>query len=136
MKIPPAPATPLHLIPRLAGRPSARRRVCLWLPALSLATLAWTSAARAVTPAPVGGYANYNTATGDSALYSLDGGFANTAVGYQALYNDTTGDENTACGGGSLQSNSTGSNNTASGYEALLPTPRVATTRPAGSGVV
>src|SRR5438105_7653788 len=64
--------------------------------------------ARAVTPAPDGGYPNHNTAEGQDALFSwpnttLDG--ENTAIGFEALYNDNDGTNNTAAGSGALYSN-------------------------------
>jgi uncharacterized coiled-coil protein SlyX len=93
--------------------------------------------ARAVTPAPDGGYAGGNTAEGDSALFSLTSGFGNTAVGQQALESlstgsgntavgehallfNTTGQENTGCGADALLSNTTGNFNTAVGSQALI----------------
>src|SRR6266568_5980604 len=60
--------------------------------------------ARAVLPAPDGGYPNNNTAEGDGALFSLTTGFNNTANGFQALYSNTggfdglSGNSNTATG--------------------------------------
>src|SRR6267154_4067577 len=75
--------------------------------------------ARAVTPAPDGGYAGNNTAEGTSALFSLTSGVSNTAVGYQALYHNTTGNYNTAEGFNALFVNTTGAQNTATGYNAL-----------------
>jgi endosialidase-like protein len=94
-----------------------------------------TPIALAVTPPPDGGYANLNTAEGDSALFSLTTGGDNTAVGFQALYSDTTGslntavgrralltnngDENVAVGAAALKLNTTGSVNTACGRSTL-----------------
>jgi hypothetical protein len=90
---------------------------------------------QAVSPAPDGGYANFNTAEGTDALFSLTTGVGNTAVGRNALHNDTTGQSNTASGynalyfntgsfntadgRGALYRNSTGNYNTATGYQAL-----------------
>jgi len=99
-------------------------------------TFGFSSTARAVSPAPDGGYANENTAEGDSALFSLTTGTHNTASGFQALFSNTTGsantanghnalgsnttgNQNTASGGGVLASNTTGNSNTASGHHAL-----------------
>ena len=78
--------------------------------------------ARAVNPAPDGGYPGENTAEGDLALASLPngGGAQNTAIGYSALYSNTTGFENTAIGWASLLSNMTGQANTATGANALF----------------
>ena len=90
---------------------------------------------QAVSPAPDGGYANFNTAEGTDALFSLTTGVGNTALGRNALHNDTTGQSNTASGynalyfntgsfntadgRGALYRNSTGNYNTATGYQAL-----------------
>ena len=99
-------------------------------------TFGLSPTARAVSPAPDGGYANENTAEGDSALFSLTTGTHNTASGFQALFSNTTGsantanghnalgsnttgNQNTASGGGVLGSNTTGNSNTASGHHAL-----------------
>lgn len=66
---------------------------------LALAWFALSPTAIAVSPAPDGGYANNNTAEGDSALFNLTTGFNNTAIGYQALFSNTNGTDNTASGG-------------------------------------
>jgi hypothetical protein len=98
--------------------------------------------ARAVVPAPDGGYPGGNTAEGQNALLSLTTGGFNTAVGFLSLSSNTTGSfntgvgagtllanvgggngegsQNTATGAGALLSNNTGSNNTASGAFALF----------------
>jgi hypothetical protein len=75
--------------------------------------------ARAVVPAPDGGYPNFTTAEGTKALQSLTTGSANTAVGWYSLFGDTAGSFNTATGAGSLLFN-TGDSNTAFGAAALL----------------
>src|SRR5437899_2971697 len=74
---------------------------------LALVWLALSSPARAVTPAPDGGYPGENTAEGDDALFSLDTsqGLANTAIGFNALYSNTTGSDNTASGDDALYDN-------------------------------
>jgi hypothetical protein len=82
--------------------------------------LALTSAVQAVTPAPDGGYSNWNTAEGQNALFSLTTGASNTALGGQALYDNTTGGSNTATGFNALRNNTGGSGNTASGFSALF----------------
>jgi hypothetical protein len=61
-----------------------------------------------------------DTATGDGALASENGGSFNTADGYLALNANTTGFRNTAAGALALVDNSTGSDNTAAGAAALL----------------
>ena len=113
-------------------------RACfLVLVAVALASFTSSRTARAVSPAPDGGYPNGNTAEGTNALFSLTAGSFNTANGFAALYSNTTGIGNTATGvntlvsntGGifntatgvsALFSNTTGSNNTANGFAALL----------------
>src|SRR4051812_23935510 len=87
--------------------------------ALMLASFALSQMARAVTPAPDGGYPGGNTAEGQNALFTLTAGEFNTAVGFFALDNNTTGSFNTALGAGTLFAN-TVSNNTAVGAGALL----------------
>ena len=75
---------------------------------------------QAVTPAPDGGYPNFNTAEGEDALFSLTTGIGNTANGAFALYKNRTGNGNTANGFEALFSNETGYANTANGVQALL----------------
>jgi|SRR5437867_7926168 len=86
--------------------------------ALTLGCFAFSPTARAVTPAPDGGYTGFNTAEGEDALFSLTTGTSNTAVGYHALYHNTEGDFNIAIGGNALLEN-TGSFNIAIGDGAL-----------------
>jgi Chaperone of endosialidase len=97
---------------------SSRHFSVLFL-ALALALFAFSLTARAVTPAPDGGYANQNTAEGDSALFSVTTGFSDTAVGFEALFSNSSGAENTATGYRALNSNTTGTRNTATGDGAL-----------------
>ena len=85
--------------------------------------------ARAVTPAPTGGYPTQNTAGGTDALNSLTTGNDDTATGFDALWANTTGSNNTATGSRALQENTTSSNNTANGSAALQST-EPATTPP------
>src|SRR5439155_6296802 len=87
--------------------------------ALTLGCLALLPTTQAVIPAPDGGYANFNTAEGTDALFSLTTGFNNTAVGFESLFSNTTGGGNTATGSLALSSNTTGSENTANGVQAL-----------------
>ena len=84
-----------------------------------LAWLALALSARAVSPAPDGGYPGGNTAEGQNALFSLTTGGFNTAIGFFSLRADTTGQFNTAIGAGTLLSN-TADENTATGTGALL----------------
>src|SRR5262245_22438034 len=58
------------------------------------------SIARAVSPAPDGGYQGGNTAEGQAALRSLTTGTYNTAVGFLSLTTNTEGSFNTATGAG------------------------------------
>ena len=76
--------------------------------------------ARAVVPAPDGGYPGGNTAEGQAALLALTSGTFNTAVGFFALLNNTSGSYNTALGAGTLIANTTAQENTATGTGALL----------------
>jgi trimeric autotransporter adhesin len=94
-------------------------RRSLRLIALMFACLVFSASARAVTPAPDGGYPGSNTAEGDSALFSLTSGTENTAVGASALFKNTTGVDNTAVGVDALISNTSGHDNTALGLSAL-----------------
>ena len=75
--------------------------------------------ARAVSPAPDGGYPNFTTAEGANALFSLTTGSANTAVGFFSLFSNTAGNFNTAVGAGALDLN-TADNNTTTDAAALL----------------
>ena len=75
--------------------------------------------ARAVVPAPDGGYPNGNTAEGEDALYNNTVGFYNTAIGGNALFRNTASIDNTAVGTYALYSNTIGGNNTAVGDAAL-----------------
>ena len=75
--------------------------------------------AKAVVPPPDGGYAGFNTAEGQKALFSLTTGSANAAVGWFSLFSDTEGSFNTATGAGTLLFN-TAASNTAFGAAALL----------------
>jgi hypothetical protein len=108
----PTVRTSLHRSPRWRG--------FLLIPlALALGWLVLSPVARAVDPAPDGGYPGENTAEGDDALFSLTTGLQNTAIGFQALYSNTTGISNTATGDEALTDNTTGFENTATGYQAL-----------------
>ena len=96
------------------------RRSGLFLIPLTLALFALSQTARAVSPAPDGGYANGNTAEGSFALQSLTTGVNNTALGFGALFHNTSGSSNSASGSGALFSNTIGIQNTANGVGALF----------------
>jgi hypothetical protein len=81
--------------------------------------LGFLTKARAVSPAPDGGYPGGNTAEGQNALFSLTTGGFNTAEGFLSLRSNTIGQFNTAVGAGTLLAN-TGDQNTATGAGALL----------------
>src|SRR5437764_1369172 len=87
---------------------------------LALVCFALSPLARAVSPAPDGGYPGANTAEGTDALFSLTTCVANTAIGFDALFSNTTGRNNTANGIAALRSNTSGTDNTANGGAALL----------------
>jgi hypothetical protein len=91
----------------------------LLLVVLVLACFAISPMAKAVVPAPDGGYPGGNTAEGTNALLSLTTGQNNTAVGVNSLSSTTTGGWNTAIGAGALRFN-TGVENTAVGFQALF----------------
>jgi len=95
-------------------------RLGLLLIPLVLVCFTLSPTARAVSPAPDGGYPGFNTAEGEFSLQSLTGGSQNTAIGFQALFKNTTGNNNTSIGVNSLFSNTAGgNNNTATGVSAL-----------------
>jgi hypothetical protein len=108
--------TTLHL--RKSIGPATAGRAFLLMP-LVLVCFALSPTARAVLPAPDGGYTGQNTAEGTDALFSLTTGSDNTAIGYQSLHDNTGGVQNTATGSFTLQLNTTGNNNTATGVGAL-----------------
>jgi hypothetical protein len=113
-----------------------RRKNSLFVIALLLASFELMPLARAVVPAPDGGYPGGNTAEGQNALFSLTTGGFNTGVGFFALRANATGqfntavgagtllaniaDRNTAIGAGALLTNSRGHDNTTTGVFALL----------------
>jgi hypothetical protein len=86
---------------------------------LVIVCLKLSPTARAVTPAPDGGYPGQNTAEGTNALFSLTTGFYNTAIGFEALYTNTSAPYNTAVGANALYSNTDGFDNVANGTFAL-----------------
>jgi len=109
--------TILHLRKSIGRSPL--RRGLLFIP-LALAWLALSQTAQGVVPAPDGAYPDYNTAEGQSALFSLTTGIWNTAIGAFSLSSDTTGSVNTALGLNALRFNATGAYNTAVGSGALF----------------
>ena len=85
----------------------------------ALACAALLPCAQGVTPAPDGGYAGFNTAEGQNALFSRTTGLWNTGLGAFTLYRDTSGNGNTAVGINGLRNNVTGGFNTAVGLNTL-----------------
>jgi hypothetical protein len=122
------------------GRDPARslpfRRGFLLIPLILVCFALSPQMQAALHPPPDGGYANGNTAEGDSALSGLTGGFYNSGIGFLALLSNgsanfntgvgagalllNTAAENTAVGAGTLLTNSTGANNTGCGTFALF----------------
>ena len=94
-------------------------RNCFLFLVLALLLCVPLPVARAVSPAPDGGYPNNNTAEGTSALSSLTSGADDTAIGFQALFSNTSGTYNSGEGFRALFSNTTGVLNTATGVQAL-----------------
>src|SRR5438045_9226821 len=87
---------------------------------LSAAACFWLlPRAQAAVPPPDGGYAGFNTAVGQMALFGPTTGTGNVAVGWASLYSDAEGSLNTAMGTGTLLFN-TADQNTATGAGALL----------------
>src|SRR6266542_3415072 len=86
---------------------------------VALGLLALCPLARALSPAPDGGYPSGNTAEGQQALLSLTTGTYNTAVGLFSLKSNAESNFNTAIGAGALLAN-TADENTATGAGALL----------------
>lgn len=60
----------------------------------TISCLALSPIARAVVPPPDGGYANFTTAEGQNALFSLTSGAANTAAGWFSLKSVTNSNDN------------------------------------------
>ena len=89
------------------------------LVALALACFAISPVAKAVVPAPDGGYPGFTTAEGDKALFSLTSGAGNTGIGWYSLFSVGAGNFNTGVGAGTLVLN-TGDSNTAIGARALF----------------
>jgi hypothetical protein len=95
-------------------------KILIAIASIGLVCFAALPPMRAVSSPPDGGYANFNTAEGNGALFALTTGLDNTAIGEVALAHLTIGSENTATGAYALSGNQTGSNNTATGSRALL----------------
>src|SRR5437868_14966212 len=75
--------------------------------AILLAYVGVLPSARAIMPAPDGGYPGNNTAEGTDALFNLTSGAGNTGIGFDALFSNTIGFSNTAVGVNALRSNTT-----------------------------
>jgi len=88
----------------------------------TLACFALSPTARAVTPAPDGGYPNDNTAEGEDALFDLDvnNSTDNTAVGFDAMSLTTVTVGNTAVGSQAMEFAGSGGFNVGIGFESLF----------------
>jgi len=88
----------------------------------TLAWFAFSPTARAVDPAPDGGYPNDNTAEGEDALFDLDvnNSTDNTAVGFDAMSLSTVTSGNTAVGSQAMEFAGSGSFNVGIGFESLF----------------
>ena len=85
----------------------------------TLICFAFLSKAKAIVPAPDGGYPGFTTAEGANALQNLTTGVGNTATGWHSLFANSAGNLNTAVGAGTLLFNAADAN-TAAGAAALL----------------
>jgi len=97
----------------------------LILATLALVCFGFSPTARAVLPAPDGGYGGNNTAEGTGSLFNLTTGVWNSAFGFRALYKNSTGIGNTAIGYQALYNNNgsfnvTAKDNVAVGANALF----------------
>src|SRR6266542_2197139 len=105
------------------GRDPARslpfRRGFLLIPLILVCFALSPQMQAALHPPPDGGYANGNTAEGDSALSGLTGGFYNSAFGFLSLLSNGSANFNTGVGAGALLLN-TANENTAVGAGTLL----------------
>src|SRR5438128_1637590 len=105
-------------VQKSTGQSSLRRGSVVIALTLVLAWFAVSPTTRAQSsPAPDGGYPNYNTATGVSALYENTTGYYNVASGVSALFYNVVGHDNTAAGFQALV-NAKGSNNIGIGSNA------------------
>ena len=96
-----------------------KRITSVFVVTFGLACFGLSPVVQAVSPAPDGGYPNFNTAEGQNALKDLTTGVDNTALGAYSMFSTTTANFNTAVGAGALDLN-TGDSNTAVGVAALL----------------
>jgi len=101
--------------------PLWRRGLLLVSCAASLACFSFSQTARAVDPAPDGGYANDNTAEGENAFFDLDvnNSTDNTAVGFDVLHFADVIFGDTAVGSQAMEFGG-GNFNVAVGFEALF----------------
>ena len=109
--------TTLHLIKSIGRSPL---RLAFVLILLLLVCFEISPTAKALSPEPVGGYPNGNTASGFNALDNLRDGHRNTALGANTLGRNLNGEDNTATGALALRENTNGSRNTATGAYALF----------------
>src|SRR5262249_22451362 len=100
-----------------------KQTTSVFLIAFGLTCFGLSPAARAIDPAPDGGYPFETTGEGQNALFSCGVCNALTAIGFQALFSNTAGQGDAAIGSNVLPHNTTGNFNTAAATIAVVTNP-------------